>query len=115
VAGALLDDPLEVGQRPGVVAELVERLAHEELGELLFGGLVVGLALEDLGQLDRRLVVLVVLVELDRPLQRFGGLLGVRRRRAPALGIGRLDRLVFDEALVVVVLRERLGGDGRDG
>ena len=80
VAG--LDDLVEVGERAGVEPHLVERLAHEELGALLVLRVVAGLAVEDLLELDRGREVVLLVVELDRALERLR-----RRRRRRALGL----------------------------
>jgi hypothetical protein len=109
--GPLAHDAIEVGERRGVVAHLVERLAHEELGALLARLRVLGLLVEDLGQLDRcRVVVLLLLVQIDRAGQGLGGRLVVGRRRLHlrlGLGLVRLEGHLL--AFVIRLVLRRLG------
>jgi hypothetical protein len=107
---ALLHDTVEVGQRRRVELEVVEGLAHPELGSLLVRLAVAGLALDHLVQLDARAVVVARLVELERLLQRL--------RRRPAL----LNRLGLEGEVRAALLlgqhsrrREKEGkGAGKD-
>ena len=86
VAG--LDDLVEVRERRGVEPHLIEGLAHEELGALHVLRVVAALLVEHLLELDRGGEVILLVVELDRALER----LARRRRR-------RVLRLHLEAAL----------------
>jgi hypothetical protein len=91
VAG--LDDAIEVRERAGVEVHLVERLAHEELGALLVLRVVAALTIEHLLELDRCREEVLLVVELDRALERLRG-----RRSAPPID-------VFVDSLFIRLLR----------
>jgi hypothetical protein len=69
VGRPLRNDAIEVGQGRRVELQLVQRLAHPELGLLLVGLAVAGFALDDLVELDRGRVVVLAVIQLHRPFQ----------------------------------------------
>ncbi len=79
VRRALLNDAIEVRQRRRVVLHVVEGLAHPELGLLLVRLAVARLAFDDLAELDRRRVVVLAVVQLERALEHLGRLIADRR------------------------------------
>src|SRR4051812_21154567 len=94
---AFLDDAVEVAKRRRVVLHVEQRLAHEELGALLVGFVVARLAFDDLVELDRRVGVVLGVVELERPLEH------LRRRTGRARRLGRLGRELHLVAFFAVV------------
>jgi hypothetical protein len=97
VGGALLHDAIEVGERRRVELQLVQRLAHPELGPLLVGLAVAGFALDDLVELDGGRVVVLAVIQLERALE--------NRRGSTAVG-GR--------ARLLLLLRPRIATNGQD-
>ena len=114
MTGLELDDAVEIGQRRRVIAHLVERLAHEELGALLVRRRVIGFATEHLGEFNGRRVVVLAVVELDGPLQGLGGRFVVSWRLAPLLGCVDLVRLE-GHPIVVGLSTDIQWGGNREG
>ena len=79
----LLNDAIEVRQRCRVVLHVVEGLAHPEFGLLLVRLAIARLALDDLAELDRRRVVVLAVVELERAFEHLRRLIADAALRPP--------------------------------